>query len=232
MGRMLIFTVVLCLAAAIFIMIVIFLKSTLTILLSGFVSTGKVVLEIKIYFLRKEFFTFKMDEKKLAGLIESLPDFAVSAEIPGSGKGVTPFFRDWRPLCFKLVSSIKSLHLTEKIRMSHFVWKTSFGSGDAGDTAVLCGLIWSTKSIVMPLIGKMISDQPRIEVVPLFQEKRFTSQFSCMMSLKAGEAIRTMREIRRQLKEGERDGGSSDTRSHENGFGKPSVHDRRQNGHR
>ncbi|WP_188801092.1 DUF2953 domain-containing protein [Sporolactobacillus putidus] len=225
---MLLLAILLCLLAVFSICIMVLLKSTLSVRVTILISTDRMETEIALFFWKKELGSFKINEKKLKALIkERAPD--------RSGKDVRDAFQpfhDLYRLCRLAVKVIRSLNLSEKVCLNDFSWKTSCGLGEARATAMTCGIIWSVKYSVMPLIGNMMSDRPLIEVAPLFQEKVFTTRLSCMITVKTGEAMLIMRQIKRQVKEGECNGGSSHSGFDENSAGKSSVHDRRRNDYR
>ncbi|WP_100488861.1 DUF2953 domain-containing protein [Sporolactobacillus pectinivorans] len=200
---MIILIAILCLLAALFILVFVIWRSTLTIKVDGLVDAETAQFSIKFGFWQKELFSFKADPAKIKKAIEELHESSMVSGEHHADQSIVKSLSDWYRLSLKTAGTIRSLHLSDKLCLSHFLWRTSFGSGDARDTAILCGMIWSAKSMIMPLIGKMSIDRPHVEVVPLFQEQRFASQFSCMMSLNVGEAISMMRKIRRQLKGGE-----------------------------
>lgn len=102
----------------------------------------------------------------------------------------------------QMIRILGSVQINEKIKISHLVWITTCGTGDALETALLCGAIWSIKASMMPWIAPLSSDRPRINVVPMFQRKCLNSDLSCMFQVRIGDAIAMIKKIRRRLKEG------------------------------
>ncbi|SFG43181.1 DUF2953 domain-containing protein [Sporolactobacillus nakayamae] len=102
----------------------------------------------------------------------------------------------------QIICILRTVPSGKKIKISHLVWITTCGTGDASETALLCGAIWSIKASTMPWIAPLSSDRPRINVVPMFQRKCLNSDISCMFQVRIGDAIAMIKKIRRQLKEG------------------------------
>ncbi|GAY77576.1 hypothetical protein NBRC111894_3130 [Sporolactobacillus inulinus] len=90
----------------------------------------------------------------------------------------------------------------QHIQITQVVWVTTCGTGDAAETAMLCGLIWTVKASLLPWVNAMSSDHPRINVVPAYQRKCLNSALSCMFQMRFGDAIAMIRKLRSQLKEG------------------------------
>nr|WP_304654733.1 DUF2953 domain-containing protein [Sporolactobacillus sp. STSJ-5] len=97
---------------------------------------------------------------------------------------------------------LRSLNLGECVVVRHMVWVTTCGTGDAVETALLSGIIWSIKASILPWVSRFCSDRPRINVVPTFQRKTLNSDLSCMFQVKIGDAIAMIKKIRRHWKEG------------------------------
>jgi hypothetical protein len=102
----------------------------------------------------------------------------------------------------QMMRLLRSVQIGEKIKISHLVWITTCGTGDASETALLCGAIWTIKASTLPWLAPLSSDRPRINVVPMFQRKCLNSDLSCMFQVSIGDAIAMIKKIRRQLKEG------------------------------
>ncbi|WP_332238951.1 DUF2953 domain-containing protein [Sporolactobacillus sp. KGMB 08714] len=232
---MLLFALLLCFLAAVLIFAVVLFKSVLACRISCLIGTDRLEAEITVFFWKKELKSFKITEETFREWIKKQE--ADNRRPVRTGKDGDAFqpMHDWYRLSRQIVRTIRSLDLTERVCLSDFFWKTSCGVENAQATAMLCGIIWSVKYSVMPLIGKMMVGRPSIEVIPLFRKKQkkiFTSRLSCMITIKAGEAMLIMRQIRRQVKEGECNGGSSHSGLDEDSAGKSSVDDRRRNDYR
>lgn len=231
---MFLLTILLCLVAALSICVIVLLKSTLAVRVACLIGTERMEAEIGIFFWKKKLKSFKIDEEHFGALItgEWPPRRQESSRPDKAGKDIHLSFSDWCRLCRQFMKVVRSLHLSDRLCLSDFIWKTSCGFGEARATAMACGIIWSIKYSVMPLIGEMMTDRPLIEVAPLFQGKSFVSRLSCMVTIKMGEAMLMMRQIKRQMKEGESNDGSPDSGLNEDSTGEPSVHDRRRNDYR
>jgi Protein of unknown function (DUF2953). len=200
------------LAAGIFLL----LRSLLTIQIDACFGHLETCAVIRIIFWKKERYCLRVDRDQLMKWLTELPEDQ-TAHLFLKGERVTlRDVADWRRLCKELIRSVRPVCRTGGLRFSRVSWKTEYGSGDAAETAVLCGLIWSVQSMLHPLLTDSKNVQVCIDVVPLFQEKRFESWFSCMMTIRAGEAMTVMMKIRQQQKEGVANGRSSDTGADEN----------------
>ncbi|MFT8317317.1 MAG: DUF2953 domain-containing protein [Sporolactobacillus sp.] len=194
------------------------LKSTISFRMTLIADTEQLTLRLHLFFRRKELRVFTWDDAAISRFIESHEKtFLHLLERPD--KEQLGFF-DWIYSLKKVQRTLEICHVPERIQVTDFVWITSVGTGEADKTALLTGAIWSLKCLILPLITGWLDDPPpRIKVVPLFQEKRLATRFSCMISFKAGKAMLMMRQIRRQMKEGERDGRTSNTRVNEDSTG-------------
>lgn len=200
-------TVIAILAAGIFL----FLRSLLTISIDahfGGIDTSAV---IRIAFWKKEVYCLQFDKAQLTKWVTELSEANQGQE---PGKKDLQLITEWPHICSELIRTARHIFRQQKFRLSRAAWITEYGSGDAAQTAVFCGMIWSLQSMLRPFLADPAA--ARITVVPVFQERRFESTFSCMMAIRAGEAIIVMLKIRRRQKEGVASGRSSDSGADEN----------------
>lgn len=104
-----------------------------------------------------------------------------------------------------LVSELKFFHpffqeFTRKLKVKKMKWETSIGLGDAADTAVLVGAIWSIKGIILSWMKSYVTFSPRVHVYSNYQQISFQTTIECMVDLKAGHAIWTGYKFYRQWK--------------------------------
>jgi hypothetical protein len=173
------------------------LRSTLTLCVKCLIGTHHFEWRAEVYLWRRKVWTYesghaqgkaknKSSVKKLDK--QQLDDGVSDEALYGKLK--------------QMIHLLRSVQVGEKVKISHLVWITTCGTGDASETALLCGVIWSIKASTMPWISPLSSDRPRINVVPMFQRKCLNSDLSCMFQVTIGDAIAMIKKIRRQLKEG------------------------------
>jgi hypothetical protein len=78
-----------------------------------------------------------------------------------------------------------------KMSMTKFLWKSSFGVGDAAVTGTLVGAAWGIKGTALGIISHYINLRvdPIIEVHPNFQKLTSHTELSCIFSFRLGYAI-------------------------------------------
>jgi len=83
------------------------------------------------------------------------------------------------------------LQVLDKVKVQQFSWKTRIGREKAMWAGLYTGILWMIKGFVIHLIAKQtqLKRQPVTEVMPYFQQQYFHSEFSCMVSMRTGQAI-------------------------------------------
>lgn len=205
-------------------LLLIVVKSTITLRMSGEIGTEHMEASVSLLFRNRELRTWQVNEK-------SMEQFIMEERTGNTLGGKHERSISHRTLWHsgvRLIHIVHSLHLRDKVMLRDFHWQTCCGTGEAHMTAISCGLIWSVKSALVPLIGKPADKRLCIDVIPLFQGKQFSSRLSCMVTIHTGEAIRALQQIMKQMKEGENGGRSPDSGTDENGARKSSGHGRRR----
>ncbi|MBP1915377.1 hypothetical protein J2Z23_002335 [Lederbergia galactosidilyticus] len=89
-----------------------------------------------------------------------------------------------------------------KIKINQFEWKTTIGLGDAADTGVATGVIWSLKGTLISWLRNYLSflKNPVLIVQPNYQQTAFESNFQCMMKIKVGNAMVTAYKLAKEWK--------------------------------
>ncbi|GIN57741.1 hypothetical protein J8TS2_20600 [Lederbergia ruris] len=89
-----------------------------------------------------------------------------------------------------------------KIKMNQFEWKTIIGLGDAADTGIASGIIWSIKGSFVSWLRNYLSfyKNPNLSVQANYQQTTFESNFQCMMKIKVGNAMLTAYKLAREWK--------------------------------
>lgn len=78
-----------------------------------------------------------------------------------------------------------------------FCWKTNIGVQDAMTTGIAAGALWAVKGTAVGLVYQPspFKRNPEIAVYPSFQQQVFRTDFSCMVSVKLGQAIRVTNKL-------------------------------------
>lgn len=116
-----------------------------------------------------------------------------------------------------LVSIMKKGKVTKIYQFRDFNWETTIGTGQADQTAIIYGVCWTFKSILIRgMQAFFVIENPSYVVHPIFNQGYFETHFSCMISFRLGKAIRQALWIRKQLKRRRLlHGGTSYSRTHE-----------------
>lgn len=97
--------------------------------------------------------------------------------------------KDLTSLLKDLVTDKKQILKVIKVRK--LSWETSVGFGEAPLTAVIVGVIWTIKANFLKIADDLvaITNQPAIQVHPYFQTIQAETKFSCMTTIRLGQAI-------------------------------------------
>lgn len=89
--------------------------------------------------------------------------------------------------------TIKALHCEK------FCWKTSYGTEDASITAIVVGMLWTFKSLLLTNLQRRVSfeSKPMIHVAPVFDHDDLKIDFECIFSIRLGNVITAMRSLYR-----------------------------------
>ncbi|WP_438445553.1 DUF2953 domain-containing protein [Gorillibacterium sp. sgz5001074] len=70
-------------------------------------------------------------------------------------------------------------------------WITRVGIGDAPETAITTGLVWTVKSSILGYLFKFIKRdvKPDIRVIPMYNQTVFSTEISCIAQIRLGQAI-------------------------------------------
>ncbi|MCO7175931.1 DUF2953 domain-containing protein [Sporolactobacillus kofuensis] len=187
--------VILCLLVIVMIAV---LRSVLTLRIHCLIGMHQIEIKAELYLWRKRIWTFplKLHERK------KKKSHSRQHADKNQSDDVKERVEHWSEKAKRMVNALQQLPIREKIKVSQMSWVTTCGSGDAAETALLCGVIWSLKSSIIPWIAPISSDHPRINVIPRFQGKCLYSSLSCMFQIRIGDAIVMIKKIRHQLKEG------------------------------
>ncbi|WP_139693329.1 DUF2953 domain-containing protein [Sporolactobacillus terrae] len=192
------------LSVGLLILLVLFiLKSTLTLRVKYLIGVHHFEWKADLYLGRKKIFTFHSEtpRKKPRGNPSSKKNENKTIS-QNDEKQTTDRAAFLYQQLEKGVDFLRTGQRGQSIQMTHVVWVTTCGTGDAAETAMVCGLIWAVKASLLPWVNAMSADHPRINVVPAYQRKCLNSALSCMFQMRFGDAIAMIRKLRSQLKEG------------------------------
>ncbi|KGX89213.1 DUF2953 domain-containing protein [Pontibacillus litoralis] len=81
-------------------------------------------------------------------------------------------------------------------------WKTEFGTSDASNTGMICGIMWSIKGTVVGILSHFmeLNTKPSVQIIPSFQEKHSQTRLECMISFRFGKAIVALFQIARHTR--------------------------------
>lgn len=79
----------------------------------------------------------------------------------------------------------------QKVSLKEFQWSSTLGLGDAALTGMLTGGLWTIKGSVLGLLSHYfrMAAEPKIMVIPQFQQMVLHTELSCMFQFRIGHAI-------------------------------------------
>ncbi|NSL51300.1 DUF2953 domain-containing protein [Calidifontibacillus erzurumensis] len=118
----------------------------------------------------------------------------------------------------------------KKISIHKFEWHTSFGLGDAAQTGIASGLLWSAKGTIVGLLSKAMNlmTMPQLSITPSFQDRFATTRLICIFSFRIGHAmVGAFRVVKywKSVKGGQRHVRTSNSRFDEYSYGKLEAND-------
>jgi hypothetical protein len=86
------------------------------------------------------------------------------------------------------------------VHCSQFHWKTVIGTGDAMETGMISGLMWTIKTNLYTFLNQWIQFDrlPEFEVVPHFTQSVLSISFQSIIRFRMGHAILAMSHVLRQ----------------------------------
>jgi hypothetical protein len=79
----------------------------------------------------------------------------------------------------------------EKVSVKQFEWHTMIGVGDAAQTGIIAGAIWTLKGSIVGLLSHYLKlkQMPNLSVTPQFQLALIQTRLSCIFQFRIGHAI-------------------------------------------
>lgn len=91
---------------------------------------------------------------------------------------------------YRIKSAIK--YITRKTVIKNLNLKFKLGTGDAAETGILYGVAWIVIGSIMTFAGNYLNIiEPRIAVVPIFNQVQLRTELSCIISIRLGHIINT-----------------------------------------
>ncbi|MDF2924343.1 MAG: hypothetical protein K0R57_3257 [Paenibacillaceae bacterium] len=83
------------------------------------------------------------------------------------------------------------LDMMTRVTCTKLSWNTRIGLGDAPETAIVTGVIWSLKSSALGYLFRHVKRcaTPKIQVLPMYNQIHFSTEFSCIAQIRLGHAI-------------------------------------------
>lgn len=77
------------------------------------------------------------------------------------------------------------------VKCDKLTWHSKIGTGDAAETGVLTGLIWGVKTTFLGVGLRMLTLRtvPRVNVIPIYNQRHFHSELECILRIRVGHAI-------------------------------------------
>uniref|UniRef100_UPI00402B03B6 DUF2953 domain-containing protein n=1 Tax=Bacillus sp. DX2.2 TaxID=3073452 RepID=UPI00402B03B6 len=98
----------------------------------------------------------------------------------------------------EIVKKLQEIHSIikknlKKVKINQWRWHSQIGTGDAASTGIVTGFAWSTKGMVVGVVGEYmhIIDIPELEITPVFQGKGFASRCELTVSFHIYRSIIT-----------------------------------------
>ncbi|MGH1145090.1 DUF2953 domain-containing protein [Bacillus pseudomycoides] len=99
----------------------------------------------------------------------------------------------------EIVKKLQEIHSVikknlKKVKINQWRWHSQIGTGDAASTGIVTGFAWSTKGMVVGVVGEYmhIIDIPELEITPVFQGKGFASRCELTASFHIYRSIITV----------------------------------------
>ncbi|MBJ8149460.1 MULTISPECIES: DUF2953 domain-containing protein [Bacillus cereus group] len=97
-----------------------------------------------------------------------------------------------------IVKKLQEIHsiikkFLKRVKINQWRWYSQIGTGDAASTGIVTGFAWSTKGMVVGVVGEYmhIIDIPVLEITPVFQGKGFASKCELTASFRIYRSIIT-----------------------------------------
>ncbi|GED72225.1 hypothetical protein BRE01_59270 [Brevibacillus reuszeri] len=108
---------------------------------------------------------------------------------------VKKWYHSYRDL-LKKVRDLQPLfsHLCKHIRCTDLEWHTLMGTGQAGETGALTGIIWGVKSMIIGIMSHTFTlhAMPKMSVQPVWNQAIIQTRFQCVLHFYLGHLLITV----------------------------------------
>ncbi len=137
--------------------------------------------------------------------------------------------KKWHKQFYEILTKIHDFYFEIKkllthVKLEEFKWVSMIGTGNAMETGIMTGMMWSFKGILLGIITKYVDlkKKPYLTVDSDFHHKVYNSRFECILKIRVGYVILTgirlsIKLIKGAVKNGRR---ASYSRINENSYGK------------
>jgi hypothetical protein len=126
----------------------------------------------------------------------------VATSAVGEGEDLSITYQ-WLRCQFSLLQTTLGWML-RKVTCEQLSWGTTVGTGDAAETGVLTGLIWTIKSILLGIVAGYIrwDQSPQLEVAPQFNQAILEIRFHSIIRFRLGHAILAITRLLAHMRKG------------------------------
>lgn len=159
-------------------------NTMLVVSLLMFGNALRVPLNISLTDVRKRLEHVISDSDKTSSPADA-SDTSLSARIDHMIRSLQHVFKQQiRPAVQFTYQTIRRVDACEQ-----FVWRTTLGTGDAAETALLVGTLWSTKHVITSFLADFIrfSVPPALHVEAEWDTPRLQVQFHCIFRFRIGK---------------------------------------------
>ena len=81
--------------------------------------------------------------------------------------------------------------MLKRVSCTEFRWNTYIGTADAAETAIMTGVVWAIKSVLLGKLFSMIrlNDRPAVMVNPQYNQNRFQTELRIAISVPLGTVL-------------------------------------------
>lgn len=109
-----------------------------------------------------------------------------------SDKSISDFIQEGKFFLKTLKLTTPAMYwLLQKLSILKFNWHTNVGAGEASNTGILSGGVWSIKGVMIAFLRETshVACSLHVNVIPYFQAKVFDSKMDMKFSIRVGQAI-------------------------------------------
>jgi hypothetical protein len=149
-------------------------------------------MKIRVFHRKINFNEYAIDETELMNIIQDFKTKDKKFNVKDMFRNGMSQLKNARNIMLILIKSISIQKLS---------WITHFGTGEASSTGTLAGGVWMVKGTLVGLLYEQteMSCQPKISVIPHFQQKGLYTEVDCIVSIRLGKAIHTGMHLLRNL---------------------------------